>query len=168
MLSETRAIRTRGKATATFYMVLFWKENFFKNLKWLLCSNFILPHGDISVAQMTVVYWEVKAHMLNFIHVLLPNKEWWTLCKTDAKIDEEIIDVRCVLLEVYRRTLKERHSIRIWSWEIRRGLKWINAFAVEWWPPAKETGISNVSSSGHQGWVVSLVSEFFKAGDSSQ
>lgn len=127
--------------------------------EWLLCSNFILPHGDISVTQMTVVYWEVEAHMLNFIHVLpnsggkriLPN---CTLCKTDTEIDE-IIYVRCVLLEVYRRTLKKRHSIRIWSWEIRRGLKWINAFAVEWWPPAKETGISNVSSSGHQGWVVS-------------
>lgn len=157
-----------GWLHSNFYMGLFWKEKK-KWTEWLLCSNFILPHGDTSVTQRlcdcgVLNSWgsHVEFHTCTLQYVpLQPNKEG---CKsilpncalqTDSKIDEEIIHVRCVLLEVYPRTLKQRHSIRIWSWEIRWGLKWINTLAVEWWPPAKETGISNVSSSGHQGWVVS-------------
>lgn len=68
---------------------------------------------------------------------------------TSQKIDEAIIHVRCVLLQVHPLTLKHRHSIRIWSWGIRWGKKWINILAGELWPPAKQTGIPNVSSSRH-------------------
>lgn len=180
MLSETRAIRNERKRvvyyTAIFTCFFFFLERQKKILtewtEWLLCSKFILPHGDITVTQrlqdcgvlnswgshvwisdmcMTLCAASAKHRVVANLFFLIVHFQ------TDTKIDDEIIHVRCVLLKVYPRTLKERHSIRVWSWEIRWGLNWINSLAVEWWPPANETGISNVSSSGHRGWVVSLL-----------
>lgn len=52
----------------------------------------------------------------NFVRVVQANKHTvpnCTLRKKDAQVDEQIIYGRCVLLEICRQTLKERHSVRI-------------------------------------------------------
>lgn len=76
----------------------------------------------------------------------------------DTGTDEEIMLLTCVSLDIYLQTLKQRHSIRIWSWEIWWRLKWIDTLGVRWWLSAKDNGRTNASCLEHQGWVVETYS----------
>lgn len=122
----------------------------------LLCSNLILPPGDTSVTERLhncgVPGWSL--HIQFLLHS--QTKRGADLLSSivhfkDSGTDEEIMLLTCVSLDIYLQTLKQRHSIRIWSWEIWWRLKWIDTLGVQWWLSAKDNqcvffGTSRLSS----------------------
>lgn len=164
MLSETRVTRTQKTKHLTTQRFLngFFSQTKKKRKKMserLLCSNLILPPGDTSVTERLhncgVPGWSL--HIQFLLHS--QTKRGADLLSSivhfkDSGTDEEIMLLTCVSLDIYLQTLKQRHSIRIWSWEIWWRLKWIDTLGVRWWLSAKDDGTTNAFSLEHQGWVV--------------
>lgn len=103
----------------------------------------------------TIVVYRVEAYIFNFC-CTAKQREVQT-CSPQlytSKTAGLIMLLTCVSLGIYLQTLKQRHSIRIWSWEIWWRLKWIDTLGVRWWLSAKDDGTTNASSLEHQGWVV--------------
>lgn len=158
-----------GRLRSSFFTwVLNWEERKWVNDCFVL--NFSSPHADMLVREKLhncgVLCWGLNMtfYMHSIIYYILGVKTFLSNCALQWHRDWWHCNPCKMCLEVYLQTFKQRHSIRVWRWEIWWCLKWINTLGVERWPSAKETGTTDVSSSGHQGWVVSPL---FKAEDSS-
>lgn len=163
MLSETRVTRTQKTKHLTtqrflngfFSQTKKKKKNEWKTALFKSHSPSWWHIGHRKTAQL----WCTGLKLTYSIFVAQPNKERCRPALLNCTLQRqrdwwEIMLLTCVSLDIYLQTLKQRHSIRIWSWEIWWRLKWIDTLGVRWWLSAKDDGTTNAFSLEHQGWVV--------------